>query len=83
MDKEQEAAQELTKDDLLAMMDRGRPASIRRRPRDTNQLAKAVVDEATQVDFPALGKFTLRPAYYTERITRAMQQQTAAEHTAQ
>ena len=49
MDKELEEAQNLTKDDLLAKLEGGRPAKLARprRPRDGNQLAKVIVDEAT------------------------------------
>lgn len=46
MDEELEAAQKLTKDDLLAKLRAGRPAKLAR-PRDLNQLVAAVVEEAT------------------------------------
>jgi len=47
MDKELEQAQGLTKDDLLAKLEHGRPAKLAR-PRDPNQRGKAVVDAATR-----------------------------------
>ena len=48
MDKELEQAQSLSKDDLLAKLKRGKPANLARRPRDVNQLASAIVREATE-----------------------------------
>jgi hypothetical protein len=50
MDKEMEEAQKLTRDDLLAKLQKGRPANLRRRPRDVNQLASAIVRDATEPD---------------------------------
>lgn len=47
MDKELEEADNLTKEDLLAKLDHGRPASLAR-PRDSNQRGKAVKDAVTQ-----------------------------------
>jgi hypothetical protein len=43
MDKELEEAQDLTRDDLVAKLDHGRPAELAR-PLDPNQGAEAVVD---------------------------------------
>jgi hypothetical protein len=50
MDKELDEAQKLTKDDLLAKLRKGRPGKLGRRPRDVNQLAAAIVREATEPD---------------------------------
>jgi len=47
MDKEREEAENLTKEDLLAKLDRGRPAKLAG-PRDPNQRAKAVMDAVVQ-----------------------------------
>ncbi len=47
MDKELEEAESLTKDDLLAKLEHGRPAKLAR-PRNSNQRAKAVVDAVTE-----------------------------------
>jgi hypothetical protein len=44
MDKEKQEAQALSKDDLLRMLDEGRPANLSRSPKDTSQRAKRVVD---------------------------------------
>jgi len=46
MDKELEQAQNLTKDDLVAKLEHGRAAKLA--PRDPNQRAKAVVEDATK-----------------------------------
>jgi len=48
MDKELDEAQKLTRDDLLAKLKKGEPANLTRRPRDVNQLAAAIVREATE-----------------------------------
>lgn len=46
MDNETRAALELTKEDLVAMRARGAPDRVATRPRDLNQLASSIVDEA-------------------------------------
>lgn len=44
MDKEKQEAQSLSKEDLLAKLEAGRPANLSRSPKDTNQRARRVID---------------------------------------
>lgn len=52
MDKEQQAAQALTRDDLIAKFRDGRKADLARpkRPRDLNRMASVLVTEATEAN---------------------------------
>lgn len=50
MDQETRDALELTKEELLAKRDAAEPGVVAKRPRDLNQRAKAIVDQAMARD---------------------------------